>query len=163
MKECKRRSTKVAQMLALPPGPNDLARQMAVYNAAQKTKKKKHHEAASQYGFDSYVQDHAIHSFWPILIEYDRKSLRQSVHFDPVSNTEQIDYYKANDAVQNVIKKIDEVIEWAKYQTEEYNSIVDILVDTEAEMPSVAYSSRGTQNRCGDPDDDDDEDGDGNG
>ena len=44
------------------------------------------------------LQDHAIHSYWPVLIEGDRKMLRHAIHTDVATGQMNVDYYKANDA-----------------------------------------------------------------
>lgn len=155
VKELKRRLTKVAQLLAHPPGPMDLNKQMAVFNAAQKAAKKdakgkagggsSKHAAAEEYGFDSFVQDHAIHSYWPVLIDGDRKMLRHATHTDVATGQMNVDYYKANDAGQNVVKKIDEVLEWTRGQLDEYGSFTQVMNDTEELVPGMSFSGRGLQ------------------
>lgn len=153
-KDLKKRLTRVAHLLAHPPGPVDLDRQAESFQVQKKSKRSSKGERgpAAIYGYDSFVQDHAIQSFWPVLIEADRRALKHAVR--QVGGQDVIDVYKASDAAQFVGKKLDDVLEWTRFQLSEYESIINVLTDTESPLHSVLYSSRGLQRHDGEGEDD---------
>jgi len=150
VKELKKRLTRIAQLLSRPPGPYDTQRQAEIYSAEYKKKKKASKEnappsVAAVYGFESFLQDHAVHSFWPVLIDAERKMVKTCINA-PGSSNSCVDVVKAADCVHYVIKKIREVLEWSRFQIEEYESLLDVFENTEPPMNSLMYSSRGLQN-----------------
>lgn len=159
-RELKKRLAKVATLLQHPPGPKDLQHQMEVHQAQQRRRRKCSKELSTplsaEYGFDSFVQDHAVHCFWPVLVDAERKMIKHAIHTDNAGH-DYVDVFKVSDAVQFVVKKIDEVLEWTRYQLEEYESITDVLSNAECGMHSMVYSGRGLQKH---KDDSEDEGGD---
>merc|ERR1711959_568947 len=112
------------------------------------------------YGFDSFMQVQAINEHWGGLIADEMRMLRHAYIRDS-KNGDQIDYIKAHEAAEGCVQKLDLVFLWARQQLEEYETFIEVLVDTEVPLPTVNISSRGLQSHGDDGDDDNDEDGDG--
>merc|ERR1711865_195928 len=98
-------------------------------------------------------QDHAVHSFWPELLNPERLQIKHGIHHDPYDGQETVDVWKVIDAGNDVLTKIDGVVAWARYQLEEYASIVEILNDQEEAMNYLVYSSRGLQKHSSEDED----------
>jgi Ca2+-binding EF-hand superfamily protein len=160
VKQLRAHCGKAAELLKHPPGPADYEAHMDLWNSISKKKKKGEQQrrvskgggpidktpgVSEVFGFDSFMQTQALHAWWPMLIDNDRATIKNCMHHDSVNNALACDYFRASDAGQNVVKKIDEVLEWAKFQVEEYKSFVDVLTTSEGAIPQIGFSSRGLQ------------------
>lgn len=157
VKEVRRHFDKLAQMLAYPPGPSDIEKRAAALHKKKVRLKRKSSKGNDlefiENGFDIFLQDHAIHAYWPTLLEAERKSLKLCVEVDPEFGVTKCDIYKAGDAVHDGLKKIDEVLDWTHHQLEEYESFVDVMLNTEAGLHNMVYSGRGLPKMPGECDD----------
>jgi len=125
---------------------------------AAKGKKAKKDKTANQqsdtYGFASFLQDQALLELWPVIILNEVKLLNAAMSIGkkasdgvPVAAAEGgVDQYKAHDAAESVVKKVQDVLTWAAAQLEEYESFVEVLTSPETPMNTLSYSGRGLQN-----------------
>merc|ERR1712178_423577 len=164
VKDLKKYVHRIAEYLKHPPGPHDMKTMAALMQGTNHRKrKKKGNEEGEGYGFDDFMQTQALKEFWGTLVSEEMKNLKHAIIKDNKTGTEQADQYKAHDACDTVIAKINEILVWANAQMEAYQAFVEILADPEHPMPLVTFSSRGLQHHGDDNDDDEDGDGDGDG
>mmetsp|Transcript_127245 Transcript_127245/g.245411 ORF Transcript_127245/g.245411 Transcript_127245/m.245411 type:complete len:922 (-) Transcript_127245:119-2884(-) len=159
IKDMKKQIQKINEALKSPPGPHDVKAMIA--NGGSPVKKikkgKKGKGAGISFGYDSFLQDQAMMKMWPQLIFDEIRMLKQAVIIDKQAG-EQIDHFKAHDAAESVLNKIDNVLNWSRCQFEEYQAFVEVLRTLEEPMPDIVYSSRGLMLRGDAEDDNDDND-----
>lgn len=159
VKEMKKHFQKFFEALRAPPGPHDIKTLIneGATTVKHKSKKKKGGKAhpAVLYGYGSYLQDQALQDNWVALIQDEIRALKQAIVVEKGVG-ESVDHFKAHDAAESVLHKVDYVLKWAKCQFEEYESLLDTVRTLEQHAPALAYSSRGLQRHGTDNDEDDD-------
>merc|ERR1719215_1499594 len=127
-----------------PPGPHDMKTLMTMTQIGGRKKKRNRGPGESDtYGFDTFLQDQAIKEFWGSCVNGQIKALKHATAKDTKTGVESSDQYKAHDASDTVIVKINEILAWAGGQMEEYRAFVEVLAEPECTLPTMMLSSRG--------------------
>lgn len=156
VKDLKRYVHRVSEYARNPPGPHDMKTLMSQIGGRNKKKRNRGPGETDTYGFDTFLQDQAIKEFWGSCVNEQIKLLKHATSKDAKTGAESIDQYKAHDASDTVIVKINEILAWAGGQMEEYKAFVEVLAEPECSLPTMMLSSRGLQHHGDEADDEGD-------
>jgi len=93
--------------------------------------------------FDSFLQHHAINCGWLSLLTPEAnqlKKIRSKGNRQPLYDKDFWDAYQLATAVERMLGNI---LHWAKAQTGEYESFVDMLAEPESGLPALSHAGRG--------------------
>lgn len=167
----KKEFMKLDELLRNPPGPadstefeqmvvakrKDMVRKDNLSNSKKKAQDKFLVEIRDFFGFDSFLQDQALHDQFCTMVTNDLRNLKQALNVsNKISNN--VDQVKAHDAAENVCLKVGDALAKTKGQMEEYSAFVEAMTAPEAMLLSGTggpqLSGRGLRARCGEDDND---------